>query len=104
LTRFWGNMQLPFDQPIFDDVKFRGVSIEPIDQPRLESQAERVRKLMSDHKWRSLPEIRQAMWDVFKKIDSEAALSARLRDCRRDGYTVDRRRRSGGLFEYRVSR
>jgi hypothetical protein len=69
------------------------------DQARLATQLEQVRTLMMDGQWRTLQQI------GGRVQGSEAALSARLRDLRKSrfgGYTVERRRRHGGLFEYRV--
>ncbi len=76
-----------------------GETFEPErDRERLGAQYCRVRDLMADGAWRSLSEIRAAT-DY-----PEASISARLRDMRRDGYTVQRRRRTGvgGTFEYRA--
>lgn len=70
-----------------------------LDQDRLASQLDRVKRLMSDGRYRTLAEIRAAVGG------SEAGISARLRDLRkhRNGcHTVDRRRRTTGTFEYRV--
>ena len=51
---------------------------------------------MGDQHWRTLHEI--ASWVG----GSETGISARLRDLRKDGYTVNRRRVTGanGLWEY----
>lgn len=76
---------------------FRGKTLEAEDVPRLTSQLERVRKVVSNEKWITLPELTR-----LAAPGSEAAISARLRDLRREGYTVDRERLSGGLFRYRV--
>lgn len=70
------------------------------DQSRLTRQLDRVRALMSDGSWRTLGEIAAVV------PGSETALSARLRDIRKSGLTVDRRRRGDakrGLHEYRVT-
>jgi hypothetical protein len=56
---------------------------------------------MLDGTWRTLEGIRSTVGG------SEAGISARLRDLRKPrfgGYGVERRRVSGGLFEYRVLR
>lgn len=73
-----------------------------LDAPRLRSELERVRELMLDGQWRTLAEIREVTGG------SEAGVSARLRDLRKDrhgAHTVERRRRGNpkaGVFEYRV--
>lgn len=73
------------------------------DEKRLTGQMGAVFDCMSDSKWRTLAEI----ISVIGK-GSEAGVSARLRDLRKEkwgGHTVLRRRRgesSKGLFEYRL--
>jgi len=73
-----------------------------LDGPRLTAQLAKVRTYMLGHgEWRSLAEIAQATGEP------EASVSARLRDCRKvkhGGYSVERRRRSAGCWEYRMSR
>jgi DNA-binding Lrp family transcriptional regulator len=69
------------------------------DGERLSAQLVRVRALMADHRWRTLAEIADAV------AGSEAGVSARLRELRKlkfGGFTVERRRVSLGLYEYRV--
>jgi hypothetical protein len=80
----------PFDGRTIDHEKDHG---------RLAAQLGRVRTLMLDSTWRTLPEIEAITHDP------QASVSARLRDLRKQkfgGYTVERRRRSEGLHEYRV--
>lgn len=86
------------DAPLFD-----GVTYSPVhDSVRLGTQLHRVRSLMLDGSWRTLGEIQREVGG------SEASVSARLRDLRKErfgGWSVERRRRgepSGGLWEYRV--
>lgn len=72
-----------------------------IDGPRLECQMERIRALMLDGCWRTLPEIQG------ETGDPEASISAQLRHLRKPefhSYTVEKRRRIPrcGLWEYRV--
>ena len=75
------------------------------DHHRLSGQLRKVRDFMTDRDWHTLAEICAAVG-----VESQASVSARLRDLRKTkfgGYTVERRRRgeaSAGLFEYRVSR
>ncbi len=68
------------------------------DGARLNAQSKRVHDLMIDGCWRSLSDISAATGDP------EASVSARLRDFRKWGFTVDRRYVNRGLFQYRVSR
>lgn len=79
---------------------FDGSTYEPMhDQKRLNTQMERVKALMLDGKWRTLGEIQNVAGG------SEAAISARLRDLRKErfgGYDVERMRIEGGLYAYRV--
>lgn len=81
---------------------FDGRTYDPaLDQRRLEKLLGRVWALMCDGQWRTLGEIAALVGG------SEAGISARLRDLRKPQfgeYVVDRRRRDGGLFEYRVRR
>lgn len=76
------------------------------DQDRLKRQLDRVVRVMRDGHWRTYAEIAEATRDPETgETDPEASISARLRDLRKEkfgGYTVERRRRSKGLFEYRV--
>jgi hypothetical protein len=69
------------------------------DHARLKGQLWRVFQLMSDGKWRTLAEIAEDAGG------SEASVSARLRDLRKDKYgarEIDRERVTGGLFRYRL--
>lgn len=81
--------------------KFDGETYEPKkDQRRLSGQLFAVRTLMADKKWRTLAEISATVGG------SEAGVSARLRDLRKPrfgSYTVNRRRKEGGLWEYQVA-
>ena len=79
---------------------FDGRTIDPDrDNGRLFAQLTRVRDLMSDGRWRTLPEIAGAVGDPPQSV------SARLRDLRKPRWgslTVERRHKSRGLFEYRM--
>lgn len=75
---------------------FKGSTVEAQDVPRLSRQLDRVRDLMSDGKWRTLSCI------ALLCHGSEPSVSARLRDLRREGFTVSRERITGGLWKYRV--
>jgi len=73
-----------------------------LDLERLETQLGRVYRLMKDGRWRTLRQIQDAAGG------SESAVSARLRDFRKEkfgGFEVESRRKGkadGGLWEYRV--
>jgi hypothetical protein len=74
------------------------------DGERLGSQQRRVEELMLDGEWRSLHEIAVALRKLYGVHFPEASISARLRDLRRAGYTVERERKSAksGLWLYRT--
>jgi len=81
-----------FDGATFDQDK---------DGPRLHRQLEVVKAWMLERGWHTLSEISAGTGEP------EASVSARLRDLRKEkfgSYTVERRRRSVGLHEYRVTR
>ena len=79
---------------------FDGATYDPrLDRARLNRQTEAVLRFMSDGRWHTLPEAHEALGEP------EASISARLRDLRKarfGAYVVERRRRSPGLFEYRL--
>lgn len=81
-------------------LKIQGSTFNPdLDSERLAKQSSRVFALMKDGRARTLREISDATGDP------EASVSARLRDLRRLGLTVNRQRRGDekrGLFEYSV--
>lgn len=80
--------------------KFAGRTYDAkLDGERLKTQFECVKELMLDGQWRTFDEIRATV------KGTETAISARLRDLRKakfGGYTVESRRRTVGLWEYRV--
>ncbi len=74
-----------------------------LDGKRLGRQLATVLAVMSDGQWRTFGQI--AMLGKIR-MTAAASISARLRDLRRLGYSVDRRRvgnPSDGLHEYRLS-
>lgn len=79
---------------------YRGQTyIHGLDSARLGRQLELVRNCMADGKWRTLREIEAVIGQP------QASISARLRELRHMGATVDRRRRGEakrGLHEYRL--
>lgn len=71
------------------------------DGARLSGVLERVHKLMGDGQWRTLAQISKTVGA------SEACVSARLRDLRKSRFgchSVERRRVTKGLWEYRVAK
>jgi hypothetical protein len=79
---------------------FGGATYDPAqDHKRLSGQLLRVYMLMRDSRWRTLAQIKAEVGG------SEASVSARLRDLRKDDYgafVVDRERIDGGLYTYRL--
>jgi hypothetical protein len=70
------------------------------DGPRLHRQLNVVKSWMLERGWHTLSEISEGTGEP------EASVSARLRDLRKEkwgAYTVERRRRTKGQFEYRVT-
>ena len=86
--------------PVFEHVEIGGVTYIPqFDKDRLNAQQKRVYRVMRDCEWRTLREIEQIT------DDPQPSISARLRDLRKMGLVVERRRRGDprkGLHEYRV--
>lgn len=78
-----------------------GLSLDHSDMVRLGRQLKGVRDLMADGRWRTLAEVSDSLGIGFP----EASVSARLRDIRKSGRTVERRRRGPGrgLWEYRYA-
>lgn len=71
-----------------------------LDGPRLAGQLERVKVAMLDGQWHTLGELAEVCGG------SEAGISARVRDLRKPkfgGHTVNRRRVSGGLWQYQLA-
>lgn len=81
--------------------RFDGATFEPaLDADRLTSQLRNVREWMCGGAWHTLRAIARGTGYP------EASVSARLRDLRKPkfgGYAVERRRVTGGIYEYRVS-
>jgi hypothetical protein len=82
------------------DTAFDGRTYLPQrDYIRLKGQLGKVFALMRDAKWRTLVDIKRVVGG------SEAAISARLRDLRKEKYgahDVDREHLGDGLFMYRL--
>jgi len=79
---------------------FDGKTYNPVlDHARLTNQLARVYEVLKDGRWYTLREL------SILANGPEASIGARLRDLRKDkfgGHTVDRRRKKGGLFLYRL--
>lgn len=77
-----------------------GPDLTPADQLRLGTQLARVQTLMGDGRWRTLAQIAAIVGG------SEAGVSARLRDLRKDKFGAHRverhRTHSAGLWYYRL--
>lgn len=86
-----------FDKPL----PFAGVTYSyEKDCKRLTGQLHRVFNAMKGGEWFTLGELKDLVGG------SEAGISARIRDLRKPsfgGYKVDRRRREGGLWEYKLT-
>ena len=81
------------------------LSLTMEEKKRLGKQLESVRyHMLRLGGWRTLAEIVRVISDWDGITASEAGVSARLRDLRKLGYTVDKRLRSGSLWEYKVSK
>ena len=80
-------------------------ALEREDRERLSSQLDRIRYLtVKGGKWWTLSGLREALRHGGVGA-SEAGISARLRELRAEGLTVERRKVHGarGLWEYRVT-
>jgi hypothetical protein len=79
--------------------------IPEFDRDRLHGQQVRVFDATSPGGWLTLGEIQGFVWLQTGHRDPEASISARLRDLRKAGCVVERRRRGdpkAGVHEYRV--
>ena len=87
---------------------FRGAAtLETSDIPRLNNQLEAVREIMGDGVYRTLSELAKLVTTKINRNATEASVSARLRDLRKEkfgGYTVNRKSVGDGLSSYQVAR
>jgi len=88
---------------------FDGDTYDPaLDRERLSKQLGRVWSMLNQGGWWTLHELAQTSWRGYGASDSEAGISARLRDLRKDkfgGYNILRRRRdNAGTWEYSIDR
>lgn len=85
--------------------EFGGTTVTENDTERLTTQLDAVKQVMADGAWRNLERIAEVVFLLTGKKATEASVSARLRDLRKDkfgGYTVERKSAGNGLFLYRV--
>ena len=91
---------------LFTNADFDGETYEPErDQMRLSGQLKAVFDVMSDGKWRTLPGLAMYVTAQTGRNASEASVSARLRDLRKDrfgAHDVERRYIANGMFQYRL--
>ena len=87
---------MPFDGKTYD---------RAADGRRLWTALSAVHNLMSDGRWRTLSSIKADLHSLYAKVVSEAGISARLRDLRKEKFgalKMESRRRDGGVWQYRV--
>ena len=81
-------------------LKIYGSDYKPaLDEKRLVTQQEHIKRLMLASGWLTLSEIE------YRTGFGQASISAQLRHCRRQGLILEKKRRGEekqGLFEYRL--
>lgn len=80
-------------------------TLEQTDVARLNTQLQTVKQIMGDGRFRTLEEIARLVKGLSGKKATEASVSARLRDLRKEkfgSFKVERRALGNGLFEYAV--
>jgi hypothetical protein len=85
---------------------FDGNTLTAEDRPRLDTQLDAVRSIMLDGHYRSLEHLAAEVTQRTGRRATEASVSARLRDLRKDkfgGYQVNRKSDGEGLFLYQVT-
>lgn len=98
------------EQSLPTRAKFHGETYDhELDYDRLNAQQKRVFEFMDDGEWHSLAEIRiHTMYAKPPYGDPEPSISARLRDFRRLGWVVEKKRwgvnPASGLWLYRLVR
>ena len=108
-----GEVAVPPDppDPVVDnshpDPVFDGPDLNADDVVRLSGQLSRVWEVMESGDFLTLQEIAQRIFDRFQVDDSQAGISARIRDFRKPRFGsnfVNKRRRggSGGTWEYQL--
>lgn len=84
---------------------FSGSTLTGSDIPRLRSQLEAVKTIMADGQWRSIEALCALTRGLTGRTDTERAVSARLRDLRKErfgAHRVNRRSAGGGHYEYQL--
>lgn len=82
-----------------DAFHFDGPDVTAKDTARLTGQLLRIFNLMHDRRWRTYEEIAAVTKDPITSISAQLR---HLRKPRFGKHTVERRRRDGGLWEYRL--
>jgi hypothetical protein len=91
---------LPFGStPHWATARFDGADCTAKDQARLTGQILRVYNLMRDGKWRTLDTIAVSTGDPSPSVSAQLR---NLRKARFGGHTIERFRRSNGLYSYRL--
>lgn len=101
LAEWWQPRQAPDAAPAFGGETYD----EERDGARLKGQLLATYQVMSDGQERTLVELAAAVRKLTGKRASEASVSARLRDLRKDkygGHNVEHRNAGGGLWYYRL--
>jgi len=81
-------------------LRFDGADIQhERDSPRLTTQLDKIRTLMSDGKWWTIDELHLVTGYPHASISAQ---TRNLRKKRMGGYTVERRHESNGLYSFRL--
>jgi hypothetical protein len=82
---------------------YSGVELTPADHARLGQQILRVRDVLSDGRWWSVPGIQREIWQRFRVRDPEPSLSAQIRNLKKveHGSHVIERKRDGNVWLFR---
>jgi hypothetical protein len=87
-------------------MQFAGDTYDPhLDHRRLWTSLTAVEHLLQDGQWRTLSSISESLRRDYGIVSSEAGVSARFRDLRKEafgGHAMESRRVAGGLWEYRM--
>lgn len=85
---------------IINSPHFDGPDVSPEDTKRLTGQLLRIYTVMKDGKWRTLAELEALTGDPQASISAQCR---NLRKARFGAHNVERQRRSGGTYEYRLA-
>ncbi|HZP03437.1 MAG TPA: hypothetical protein VFB43_00960 [Terracidiphilus sp.] len=91
---------------IEEPAKLAGKTAGLSDTERLAGQYDRVKSLMVDGLWHTLPELSKELKRRFGQLYSETSISARIRDMRKRGWGIEcqRTKKNSGLFQYRAAK